>query len=316
MLNEIDAELTRRGLAQHLVFIVYTDTFWPPLTERLHNQKRFTMLYAPITRKYTESYDVDARMESATLFHLNANVAPKDMAECLAYLHEWKKIWPGDCFCYEYHFWIHQYFEPTGLYIAERIYHDIQGLRKHGLRGIVEDGSQRSFFPTGFAFYVYGETLFDVSRSFEELEEDYFSHAFGKKWREVLEYLKQLKACFTFPYLSGSLGGFKDPEIGAKAARVHEIVEGFAQVIAENKDQARRASSVAWRLLDAHRGLIGGIATCVEKRAEGDEEGAFKAQERLMQDFSAREVGLEQYFDLFMFWWAYRHSGFFKSKEA
>ena len=321
LLNEIDEELTRRNLNQHLVFIVYTDTFWPPIEERLRNRDRFTMLYAPISRRYTESYDVDARMDSVTPFHRNANVSPKGMAECLAYLHEWKKIWSGDCFCYEYHFWIHQYYEPTGLYIAELIHRDIRGLKKHGLKGIVEDGSQRSFFPTGFAFYVYGETLFDADLSLDALKEDYFSHAFGEKWREVLEYLQELGECLPFSYLSGrrsqdAHGGFYAPQRAGEAAKARGLTEAFAGVIEANKNQPRRASSVAWRLLDAHRLFVRGIAEVVEKRATGDDRGALEAQERLMRELSAREIGLERYFDLYMFWQAYRASGLFTEPEA
>ena len=317
LLNEIDEELTRRNLNQHLVFIVYTDTFWPPLEERLHNQDRFTMLYAPIFRRYTESYDADARMESVVPFCRNANRPPKGMDECLAYLHAWKKTWPGDCFCYEYHFWIHQYYEPTGLYIAELIHRDIRGLKKHGLRGIVEDGSQRSFFPTGFAFYVYGETLFDAEKSFDSLKEDYFSHAFGEKWRDVLEYMESIKACLPFSYLSGRSfdetkgENFLAPPMAEKAAKVRDLAEAFGRVIAENKNQPRRASSMAWRLLDAHRLFVCGIADVVEKRSIGDDAGALEAQERLMHELSLREAVLEHYFDLHMFWFAYKSSGLF-----
>ena len=35
------------------------------------------------------------------------------MSACLAYLDDWKKDWKGDCFAYEYHFWVHQYFDPA-----------------------------------------------------------------------------------------------------------------------------------------------------------------------------------------------------------
>ena len=157
MLNEVDEELTRRGLNTRLVFIQYYDTFWGPVEETLHNQDRFTMLYAPITRLYTETYMTDADESQVEPYVLNQHNFPKGMAACLGYLKkEWKPVWKGDCFCYEYHFWIRQWYDPTGLQIAKTIHDDIVGLAKHGLHGIVEDGSQRSFFPTGLAFYVYG----------------------------------------------------------------------------------------------------------------------------------------------------------------
>ena len=125
------------------------------------------------------------------------------MAESLAYLKEWKKSWHGDCFCYEYHFWRHQYFDPSGMYLPKLLHSDITALKKHGLSGIIEDGSQRSFFPTGFAFYVYGETLFDTAVSLEALTEDYFSHAFGAEWKSVVEYLQKIDARLDYAYLAG-----------------------------------------------------------------------------------------------------------------
>ena len=99
------------------------------------------------------------------------------------------------------------------MYLAKLIYDDISALRSRGLSGIVEDGSQRSFFPTGFPYYVYGETLFDASRSFEDLTEDYFSHAFGTHWREVAEYLNQVRGLLDFAYFSGLKAA--NPEKGA-----------------------------------------------------------------------------------------------------
>ena len=61
---------------------------------------------------------------------------------------------------------LYQYYNPSMLYIAKVIHDDTIGLTKHGLSGIIEDRSQRSFFPTGFTFYVHGETLFDSPVNF------------------------------------------------------------------------------------------------------------------------------------------------------
>lgn len=322
LLNEVDEELTRRGLSQHLVFIVYTDTFWAPETEQLQNEGRFTMLYAPISRLYTETYQEKAQIDKLRPFCLNRNFAPNGMGECLAYLHEWKKRWHGDCFCYEYHFWLHQYYEPTGLYIAKVIYDDIRGLHAHGLRGIIEDASQRSFFPNGFAFYVYGETLFDGQVRFEELREDYFSHAYGENWRVALDYLQSVSECFSFGYLSGRFGNvtrdknFFNPTQGEKAEKVKPLCDAFASIITKNKNQPHRASSVAWRLLDIHRAFVCGIAEVIKCCAIGDDAGAFEAQQRMMLDFSEREVGIERYFDLYMFWQAYKNAGIFVKPDG
>ena len=323
MLNEVDEELTRRGLNTRLVFIQYYDTFWGPVEEKLHNQDRFTMLYAPITRLYTETYQEDADESQVLPYELNKHIFPKGMAACLGYLKkEWKPVWKGDCFCYEYHFWIRQWYDPTGLQIAKTIHDDIVGLRKHGLDGIIEDGSQRSFFPTGLAFYVYGETLFDSSVSFEELVEDYFSHAFGEKWREVYAYLQSLSQCFDYDWMSGhkslnpEISKCYNPAMAEKLAPVAGIVKDFAPVIAENKVQHYRASSVAWRLLDQHRDFVCYIASIAAKRALGDNAGADAQQKQFWEDFSRREIYMQTCYDPVLVGHAFQNSGiFYKIKK-
>ncbi len=311
LLNEIDAILTARKLNTHLVFIVYVDTFWRAKQTKLLNTKRFTMLYAPISRLYTETYHEDADTGKVVPFNLNHNTLPQGMAECLGYLDEWKKVWPGDCFCYEYHFWLHQYYDPSGMYLAQLLYRDITGLKKHGLNGIVEDGSQRSFFPTGFPFYVYGETLFDASVSYETLKEDYFSHAFGEKWREVVAYLESLRDRLDFAYLSGlcsadeSKGKYYNPQFAQKAAEVSKITADFAAVIAANKNQSSRAASVSWRLLAEHIPFVNGIAEMVEKKALGDQIGMTASAQKLKKEFSEKEIYLERYYDQYLFWHAF-----------
>ena len=304
LLNEIDAELTRRNLDTHLVFLAYHELFWPPVEARLQNEKRFTMLYAPITRLYTETYAETPDESAVTPFVLNKTKDPRGMSACLGYLSAWQKLWTGDAFCYEYHFWRHQFYDQSGMYLARLIYDDISALHSRGLSGIVEDGTQRSFFPTGFAYYVYGETLFDASRSFEELTEDYFSHAFGERWREVVAYLNQVRDLLDFAYFSAlrsanpAKGAYYNPEMAKKAAEIPVLTASIAPLIAKEKNQPMRASSVSWQLLDCHRDWLNGLSETVRYLAEGNKSMALCAAKRLFHEFSEREIYIERYFDL------------------
>lgn len=304
LLNEIDAELTRRGLKSHLVFIVYTDTLWAPQTEQLKNTERFTMLFAPISRIYTQTYEMDADTEHLTPYGRNHCGYPSHMKDCLGYLSKWHEQWKGDSFVYEYHFWLHQYCDPTNLVHAKYLHDDIVGLKKHRLMGSVEDGSQRSFFPTGFSYYVYGETLFDSSRTYEELLEDYFSHAFGTEWKQVVEYLQKLAECLPFDYFSKLKGlkgtAFYNPEYAEKAKPVRSITEAFTEVIQKNKVQPSRAASVSWQLLDLHREYVNRLADMVQCKAVGDDEGANRVLDALKEYMGIREIYIERYYDQHM----------------
>lgn len=306
LLNEIDAALTRRRLDTHLVFIAYYDTLWAPVSQKLNNGSRFSMLYAPITRLYTETYGADADPSGMAPYELNHNRLPKGMAESLAYLQEWKRVWKGDCFCYEYHFWRHQYFDPSGMYLPKLLYSDITALRKHGLDGIIEDGSQRSFFPTGFAFYVYGEALFDTEISLDALMQDYFSHAFGTEWESVVEYLQKIDERLDYAYLAGlkstdpEKGRRYAPDYARRSAEIPAIVAAFRPVVERNLRQRYRASTVCWQVLRHHLEYVCGLADMVIPLAIGDTEQAARARDRLVDTFSRREIYIERNYDHYL----------------
>jgi len=310
LLNDIDAELERRGLNTHIVFIMYHATMWKPVEEKIKNTKRFTLLYAPITRKYTETYGETPDLSAVRPYVLNKNVFPKGMAECLGYLQDWKEVWPGDCFCYEYHFWRHQGYDPSGMYLAELLHHDVAALRKNGLHGMIEDGSQRSYFPTGLAYYVYGETLFDASSDFDELREDYLSHAFGENWRLAEEFLNKIRKHIDFAYLSGLMsadeekGLYYNPEVSELAKQVPMIVREFAPVIEANLDQPYRAASVSWQMLEYLSIYVDMLSKAIAYKAVGDDENAKTAAKECFDKMSELEVYIEHWYDQHMIYYA------------
>ena len=310
LLNELDEELTKRNLDTKLKFSAYSNTFWAPLTEKLNNKNRFIMCFAPIWRLYTETYGEEPDMEKIAPFVHNNLILPHGMSESLAYLYQWKEIWDGDCFSFEYHFMDHQFEDPSSMFMAKLLYDDIQGLKKHNLTGLLEDGSQRSFFPTGFNFYLYGEALFDASVPYETLKEDYFSHAFGQDWQEVVRYLEAVRDCLDFTYFNRYVGQqpkyagksfFYDPAMQPKAAKVHEIVREFAPIIAKNKRQYYRASTVAWQILDIYNHALDKIASVVENKCVGNDREAIAFLDEMYQYLSEKEIYIERYFDFFMF---------------
>ena len=83
-----------------------------------------------------------------------------------------------------------------------------------GIDGIIEDGSQRSFFPHGFVFYIYAEALLNRKCDYEKVKEDYFSHIYGENWKEVQAYLAEISELFEFSYMAGEKG--EDDTIGIR----------------------------------------------------------------------------------------------------
>ncbi len=317
LMNEIDEKLTAKGLSTRIVFLAYLDLFWPPQTVKIKNPDRFTMLYAPITRLYTESYSKDADESAIVPFNLNKNVFPNGMSQCLGYLKRWKESWKGDCFSYEYHFMTQQFYDLSGLFLPRLIHEDVTSLKKHGINGIVEDGSQRSYFPNGLAFSTYGETLFDSSMDFEEFRDDYFAHAYGADWKKVLNYMTKLEELVSFKNvydvfrlrkeaLDECLDQLRADHFGSKLMDADKLVKEFVPVIEKNLSQEYRASAVAWRLLKDHAVFVRGIIRVLDLRLAGAEVAADEAVEALKRTLGEREIYIERWYDQRMCFVAYR----------
>ncbi len=281
MLNDIDEELTKRGLDTHIVFIAYVDTLWGPREETIKNEKRFTMLFAPISRKYTETYFEKPDMSQVMPYVRNKTHRVKGMAANLGHLMQWKEMWKGDCFCYEYHFWLAQYLDMGSMFLADIIHKDVRGLKQNGLRGIVEDGSQRSYFPTGFHFYVYGETLFDNSKTFDELKEEYFSAAFGDDWKQVTAYLESLSATSDFGFCKGERDGegvekYYDPSLKPAFEKTQKLAEEFLPTIEKHLDSDVRCQYVSWEVLKWHTQYVKYYSRALAALCTGDTENSSK----------------------------------------
>ena len=169
--------------------------------------------------------------------------------------HAWREFAPCPSFAYEYHFWKHQFYAPCTLTFARRIYEDVLSYKANGFDGIIEDGSQRSFFPNGFNYYVYAQTLFDNTVDFEALKQDYFTHAYGDLAPEVLSYLEQLDERLCQRYLEKihSLASAKDhyykPHMVKPLREVEQIATSFAALLDAHAGMPMRAQTVAVRLM-------------------------------------------------------------------
>ncbi len=289
LLNDIDRHLTEKGLSTRIVFIVYVDTLWPPTVEKLACPDRFTLLFAPITRKYSETYRLPAHRDAVTPYACNKNRMPKGMSENLGYLSAWQDNWNGDCFCYEYHFWLPQYCDLGGLTFARLLYDDVQGLAEHGLSGIVEDGSQRSFFPNGFLFYVYCRTLFDKDIPYETLLEEYYSAGYGSDWEKVRDYMKSISEAACFAFVRGERsadvgkGAHYNPDMLPSLEKLAGIVDDFVPYMDEKlenyrqNDNCKRVEYAHWYLLRRHGDYVKQCGKLLCCACVGDTEGAQKA---------------------------------------
>lgn len=302
IMNELDEELTRRKLASRIVFIAYLDTLFAPVKETIKNPERFALLYAPIQRSYTGSIERE-KITEAPDYKRNAWEIPVSAEENAAFLLDWKKQWHGPCFCYEYHYWEHFYRDPGMMYISRRIYEDIMSLKEVGLEGIVEDGSQRAFFPNGFAIYIFAEALRDRNCDYEKVKEDYFRHVYGDSWQEAEQCLADISELFDFAYMEGErsvdvkLGKHYHPAHVEQLKQVRKVAKRERALAMENLSLPVRVQTVSMRLLLRHAEYCEKLADIMVESALGCHEEALRLWSEFCQSFGNYEFELERYYD-------------------
>jgi len=303
IMNEIDEELTKKNLKTRIVFIAYVDTLWGPEKVTIKNPERFSLLYAPVTRSYTSSITENSVIPEPLPYVRNAWQKPVGSEENLALLNTWRKTWKGPVFCYEYHFWRHQFNDPGGITFAKRIWEDIRGIKYMGIDGFVEDGSQRSGFPNAFPVYVYAATLFDRETSFEDLMQDYFSHVYGKDWKEAVSVLIRMGDAFDFAYMEGeksanpAISPFYNPEQLKRLAAVEELCSEERALLENHMIMPTRPQTVSWRMLGLHADYCEQLVKVVRLKAEGHNFEAAEQAKIFYRETGKDEITFEPYYD-------------------
>ena len=228
---------------------------------------------------------------------------PKSVNNYLIHAKEWRDLCKVPNFIYEYHFWWPQY-RDFGLFgMAQIIHNDVKGYKANGCSGIVEDGSQRSYFPNGFMFTTYASTLYDVNSDFEELKQDYFKHAYGDDYKTVIEMFDKLGETVDFKYYVGSMsadskmGKFYNPAMVEKLLKIPAIIDEYMPFIEAHKNMPYRAQTVAYRMLALYLEFAKRIAPALALKANDKEKEALEEYERITDWFGQYELQLERWYD-------------------
>ena len=303
LLNEIDARMTKEGLDTRLGFSAYVDTLWAPETEKIKNPSRFFLQFCPITRSYTSSVPMELPDFELPKYVRNKNVFPTPIDENIKAFLKWKEAFSGPCTVFEYHMWRHQYLDVGNIALAKIMHDDVKGYHAHGFLGIDENCSERSFFPTGFLFYVYARTMFDVTLTFEELKAEYFTRAFGEDGLKVADYLERLGEAIGFEYLEGERSDAPEDNLFYAPSHVESIKSAKAiiaegrELIEKNYNMPMRVETYSYRLLELHADYADMLTDVFIAKAAGDDDEADVRYKKLMEEMGRREVYFQTCYD-------------------
>ncbi len=272
MLNELDRKLTAAGCEVKVVFLLYQELLWEPQQERIENPDRFVLMFAPSGRTYSSSFsDYDkttAERIQLTPYRRNDNHLSRSVDENILRLSRWQEQFSGDSFDFDYHLMWDYVCDPGYHECAKMLHKDMTNLRKIGLNGMVSCQVQRVSFPTGLPMYSMAKALWNENSSFEQVEHEYFSAAFGSFGDIVREYTTTLTELFDPVYLRGE----KSKEFQEKALHNFKKLQTYirqfqTEYLADKKDE-----SPAWKYLYYHAELCRILTDLLYARAEGDHE--------------------------------------------
>lgn len=314
LLNELDQALTEKGVRTKIVFIMYTDTYWAPETVRFNNPDRFIMTTATTGRDRSKPYLTERHDGPLPEYQRNQNTFTVTMPLSLSFTDSWKPVFDGKRFLFEYHFWLDHYVDPGYMHFAKNIYHDARSIADTGFHGIMDDKTQRCYFPTGLPMAVYGETLFERELDLDEYTDRYFEKCFGKDAEKARAYLEEISAIFGPDQLrvsddvvvvdTGTGGGLKqqgyigNPETVERISKIFGCLEGFRPVIEADRSYETECVRESWRILRLHQEYCRLYAEVFIALGKADREDAV-AKVAAMKDWLARnEDAYQPYLDL------------------
>lgn len=299
LLNELDEQMTARGLRQKIVFLIYMDLLWPPVRTRLKNPDRFLLMFAPITRTYSSPFRPEAPCLPPPPYRRNRLTFPQSVSDNLAFLRQWQRQFPGDSFLFDYHLMWDHLKDLSYESVSRVLWEDLRALEELGLNGYVSCQTQRCSFPNALPLTVLGKTLWNRELPFETIRQTYFEDCYGPNWEVASIYLNRLSRL-----LHPSVLRRETPLPAAEAAgdfrKIPALVESLRPALENAAARAEEgARRIAWERLLWHSRLLSLLAPALSAFAEGERGACVSRFETFRRAVQEHELELQPCLDVF-----------------
>ena len=305
VLNEIDRRMEEEQIGCKLVFLLYQELLYAPIKERLNNPSRFTLMFAPITRSFLNSYPEKLQPVTLPEYKRNRMRLPSSVEENLTYLLEWQKCFDGDSFVYDYPLGRAHYGDLGYVGISRIIAQDIKHLNALKLNGYISCQELRAAFPNSMPNYVMGHLLFDTELTYAEIEEEYFKAAYGDEWKIALAYVDTMSKYSNCDYFNGK-GSRVQETLHANYTKLYEEVQERKQVIAKiNEEMASGVRNVPasvalfWEILAYHTRSTELLGEGLMHLSGGNKEEADKCFAAFCELIQEKEATMQPHLDVF-----------------
>ena len=273
LIQLLDEKLTANKLPTRIVFLLYFELLWPPTSPVKLNTDRFTLMFAPFTRTFGQSYAECTQIpQTLPEFHRNQVKLPEKVDDYIGHLHAWQAVFDGDSFDYDYYLGCAHFGDPSYYKISQLISRDVKYLKEMGINGIISCQVMRAFFPNGLPNYTMMQTLWDDSIEFNALSDDYYSHLYGEDWKACKTYFKSLADCVDVAFWQVPPKGFRSEDVAVKALGMLDAADAFEPVVMENLGKYDNPTlNLSWDYLSYHLTYCRLYGRFVSAKASGDE---------------------------------------------
>ncbi len=260
MLNELDEKLTSKNIQTKIFFLIYVDLLWPPEKEKIKNQDRFILMFAPIARNYLQSFADTKPEEGIKPYVKNKLEMPTNTADNMLYLQAWQKTFKGEGVDFDYHLLWACYCDLNHFTIARVLHKDIVYLTHMNLDGFISCQNQRVSFPTNLLMDILARTLWNKKNSFNKIVEQTFSDAFDiKHASDVVGFLRKMSDLWK-PLFQSVFVPHPDEKRIKQALinikKMQKLCEDFDAVVKQQTKTAKGAVGWSWRYLDYYLKLL------------------------------------------------------------
>jgi len=315
MLNKLDEKLTEQGNPAKIIFIIYVDTLWAPIREKLNNPSRFIMTTACGEAR---SYTGKRREGGVPKWERNKFTINEGLDLGLVFVDAWKSVFDGPKFLYDYFLYVEHFTDPGYMRMARRTAKNSKEFKVMGFEGIMSDQTQRAYFPTGLPSSVFGEFMFDTSLETESYIDEYLEKSFGADYKAAKEYLDKISEIFDFREILENIGitafdtglgpicskgspMIGSAEIADAVSAVAPVVDAFFPTVEKNLRLADSCHRESWRILSYHAEYCKRLAKMYYALARSGAECARAELSELMDYLSEIEMEIHPYFDLCLF---------------
>ena len=133
--------------------------------------------------------------------------------------------------------------------------------------------------------------------------EDYFSHIYGKDWKEAVSVLIRIGEAFDFAYMEGTksknaaVSMYYDPERAKRLDAVFELCAQERALANKHLNMPTRPQTVSWRMLLRHAEYCELWAQIMKEKALGHNFKALDLAKQFFDVFGRHELELERYYD-------------------